>query len=279
MKVRKSEKSERQEVKPKKELASEEILERNIKRRTFISFSIFTALGITAFGGWKWFRSLPKTADGLAEPTRAILNANEKINSLFFSDTHLAPTYNVSQAAKKPRVNGTVGVSKPIDLEAWRLKIINSKNEEIEVTLDELKALPKTEIVFDFKCIEGWNQIVYYGGVKFSDFIQHYQLATRSGKPISKDTPGDLFQYAGLETPNGGYYVGLDIKSVLHPQTILCYELNGKTLPANHGAPLRLIIPVKYGIKNLKRIGKIFFSDERPRDFWAERAYDYDAAL
>lgn len=266
-------------MKPEEELTPEEFVERTIKRRTFISFSIFSALGITAFGGWKWFRSLPKTADGLAKPARAILNANEKINSLFFSDTHLAPTYAISSASKKPRVNGTVGVSKPIDVEAWKLYVVNSRNKTISVTLEELKALPKTEIIFDFKCIEGWNEIVYYGGVKFSDFIQHYQLATHSGKPVSTDAPDDLYPYAGLETPNGGYYVGLDIKSALHPQTILCYEMNGKPLPMNHGAPLRLIVPVKYGIKNLKRIGKIFFSDERPRDFWAERSYDYDAAL
>ena len=266
-------------MKAKEELTPEQKIDRKIKRRTFISFSIFTALGITAFGGWTWFRSLPKTSDGLAKPARAVLNANEKINSVFFSNAHLAPTYDISRAAKKPRVNGTVGVSKPIDADAWKLEVVNSNNEIISVTLDELKALPKTEIIFDFKCIEGWNEIVYYGGVKFSDLIQHYQLATHSGKPISKDAPEDLFQYAGLETPNGGYYVGIDIKSVLHPQTILCYELNGQPLPANHGAPLRLVIPVKYGIKNLKRIGKIFFSDEKPRDFWAERAYDYDAAL
>jgi DMSO/TMAO reductase YedYZ molybdopterin-dependent catalytic subunit len=266
-------------MKEQKVLTPEEQLDRKIKRRTFISFSIFTALGITAFGSWRWFRSRPKTSGGLAAPARGVLDTNEKINSIFFSDAHLAPTYAVSEAAKKPRVNGSVGVSKPIDQDAWKLQVITAKNETIFVTLDELKALPKTEIIFDFKCIEGWNEVVYYGGVKFSDFIQHYQLATRSGQSISKYAPEDLFQYAGLETPNGGYYVGIDIKSVLHPQTILCYELNGKPLPANHGAPLRLIIPVKYGIKNLKRIGKIFFSDERPRDFWAERAYDYDAAL
>ena len=266
-------------MKEKKMRTPEEQLDQKIKRRTFISFSIFAVLGITALESWKWFRSLPQTSGGLAEPARSVLNANEKINSIFFSDTHLAPTYDVSKAAKKPRVNGTVGVSKPIDLNAWNLHVVNSKNETISITLDDIKILPKTEIIFDFKCIEGWNEIVYYGGVKFSDFIQHYQLATHSGKPISKDEPEDIFQYAGLETPNGAYYVGLDIKSALHPQTILCYEMNGKPLPMNHGAPLRLIIPVKYGIKNLKRIGKIYFSDEKPRDFWAERAYDYDAAL
>ena len=82
-----------------------------------------------------------------------------------------------------------------------------------------------------------------------------------------------------MATPDGGYYVGLDMESMLHPQTLLCYERNGAPLSQEHGAPLRLVIPVKYGIKNLKRIGKIAFSDARPRDYWAENGYDYDSGF
>jgi DMSO/TMAO reductase YedYZ molybdopterin-dependent catalytic subunit len=55
--------------------------------------------------------------------------------------------------------------------------------------------------------------------------------------------------------------------------------MNGKPLPYDQGAPLRLIVPTKYGIKSLKRIGVIFFSDKRPADYWYEQGYDYDAAL
>lgn len=65
----------------------------------------------------------------------------------------------------------------------------------------------------------------------------------------------------------------------MHPQTLLAYEMNGQPLTNDHGAPLRLIIPVKYGIKNLKRIGKITFSDSRPKDYWAENGYDYDSGF
>ena len=74
-----------------------------------------------------------------------------------------------------------------------------------------------------------------------------------------------------------GYYVGLDIESALHPQTLLCYAMDDRPLSLGHGAPLRLVIPVKYGIKNIKRIGTIRFTDERPADYWAERGYDWYA--
>lgn len=75
------------------------------------------------------------------------------------------------------------------------------------------------------------------------------------------------------------YYVGIDMQSMMHPQTLLCYEMNNAPLTVNHGAPLRLIIPVKYGVKHLKRIGTIFFSNTKPRDYWYERGYDYFCGL
>jgi len=61
----------------------------------------------------------------------------------------------------------------------------------------------------------------------------------------------------------------------MHPQTLLAYEMNGELLTDDHGAPLRLVSTVKYGIKQIKRIGKIEFTNERPADFWAESGYDW----
>jgi DMSO/TMAO reductase YedYZ molybdopterin-dependent catalytic subunit len=80
-----------------------------------------------------------------------------------------------------------------------------------------------------------------------------------------------------METPGRGYYVGLDIDSAMHPQTLLAWAINGQPLNWHHGAPLRLAIPVKYGIKSIKRIGLIRYTNERPDDFWAERGYDWYA--
>src|SRR5207253_1641188 len=79
--------------------------------------------------------------------------------------------------------------------------------------------------------------------------------------PDVRRNPQDVVRYVSMETPDGGYYVGLDMASALHPQTLLCYEMNGEPLTLEHGAPLRLVIPVKYGIKNIKRIGSIEFTD------------------
>lgn len=258
---------------------SETNIERKIKRRTFISFSVFTIASATGYGIWSWFRSLPRIDNRLSWVSRKVLRFNERVNKIFYSNRHLAPTYPPSRAVSRPRINGLLGLSKEFDTSTWKLKVIDSFGKEIFLTLQELKSLPKTDLTFDFKCIEGWDEIVHYGGVKFSDFLVHYGLGTHSGKNISDQDPDDWFNYVGLETPDKKYFVGMDMKSMLHPQTILAYELNGKELPLIHGAPLRLITPVKYGVKNIKRISLIYFSDQRPGDYWFERGYDYDLGL
>lgn len=145
------------------------------------------------------------------------------------------------------------------------------------LTLDDIRALPRVEMTTELKCIEGWSTIVNWAGARFADFAALYQPPTRAGggTPDVRERPRELVRYVGLETPDGGYYIGMDMASALHPQTLLCYEMNGQPLTPEHGAPLRLVAPVKYGIKYIKRIGRITFTDERPGDFWAERGYDW----
>ena len=243
------------------------ITEKQLRKRTIISFSVFIVMIIFSIFGWKWLHKQPED-NGALKPLRNGFEYNEKIFSNFFSNNHLAKTFPVGAAVHKVRVNGSDGMSAGFDAATWKLKVARSTGDTLFITLDEIKALPKTEIVFDFKCIEGWSQITHWGGVKFSDFAKKYNL-----------TPQTQMNYVGLITPDKGYYVGIDMPAIMHPQTLLCYEMNGAPLPMNQGYPLRLIIPVKYGIKHLKRIGSIFFSNERPPDFWYERGYDYYSGL
>jgi DMSO/TMAO reductase YedYZ molybdopterin-dependent catalytic subunit len=259
----------------KKKVKQPLTIEQKINRRTFISFGVFGAAAIGGVFGWRWLYYSPVEVKGITGGTRAplrrALNKTEiAVRRFFYSEKHLVRTYPKSMAAKNVRVNSDIGVEaeKKFDPATWKLEVKKQNGQILNVTLADLQALPKTEIVFDFKCVEGWDQISYWGGVKFADFIEHYNLHDQA-----------QLQYVGMETPDKTYYVGIDMPSVLHPQTLLAYEVNAKPLPLDHGAPLRLIIPVKYGIKNLKRIGTISFSNTRPRDYWAELGYDYYSGL
>lgn len=148
----------------------------------------------------------------------------------------------------------------------------------VELSIEAIHTLPRVEMVTELKCIEGWSNVVRWAGARLSDLIARYPPITHSGaRPDVRGNPGDLAQYVSLTTPDEGYYVGLDMPSALHAQTLLCYEMNGAPLTLDHGAPLRLVIPVKYGIKHIKRIGTIRFTNARPADYWAEEGYDWYA--
>ncbi len=143
------------------------------------------------------------------------------------------------------------------------------------LTLADIKLLPRIEMTTKLKCIEGWSTIVNWAGARFSDFIARFPPSTRNGSQPDLRRAGDFVRYVSMVTPDGGYYVGMDMPSILHPQTLLAYEMNGAPLLKEHGAPLRLATATKYGIKQIKRIGRIEFTDERPADYWAERGYDW----
>jgi DMSO/TMAO reductase YedYZ molybdopterin-dependent catalytic subunit len=240
---------------------------RKVRNKTLISFLLFFLFITSCIVAWKWLHKQPED-NGTPKPLRAVLNTNEKIFTTLFANNHLTKSFPVNEAVPKVRVNGDAGMSDNFDTSKWKLQLIRNTGDTIYISLDEIKALPKTDVIFDFKCIEGWSQVTHWGGVTFSEFAKYYNLNWQTH-----------LNYVGLNTPDKKYYVGIDTKSILHPQTILCYEMNGKPLPMNQGYPLRLIIPVKYGIKHLKRIGSIFFSNQMPPDYWYERGYDYYAGL
>lgn len=261
------------------QLPQEDLPESVVRRRMLKSFGWFALAAIVPVGVYNWLTSSPKLL-GIRKPFRRVLDANATIAQTYFSDTHLVPTFAREEAAPKARVNGFDGIRTPIP-EDWKLQVDHSdgSGNPLLLTIEDIKALPRYEIVYEFKCIEGWSQKQHWGGARLSDFIEKYKLGTRDGSPPSPENTEKLFKHIGMETPDKGYYVGIDMESAMHPQTLLAYELNGQPITAPHGAPLRLIIPVKYGVKNLKRIGRIFFSDTRPRDFWTERGYDYYVGL
>lgn len=148
------------------------------------------------------------------------------------------------------------------------------------LTMADVRKLPHVEMVTEFKCIEGWSEIVYWGGARLRDFLSAFPAQKGSGVQFDSMELATRFpRYVGFDTPDGQYYVGIEREVALHPQTLLAYELNGQPLTPDHGAPLRLVTPLKYGIKQLKQIGRIVYTDARPHDYWHEQGYDYYAGL
>jgi DMSO/TMAO reductase YedYZ molybdopterin-dependent catalytic subunit len=229
-------------------------------RRGFISLGVGAV--VVGAGAYGIKTEAANADDGVPEVLRSVMGVNEKlVRSTIYGNDHLVKTYPAS-AIGKLKKNGDIGMDTDLDAAAWRLEVGGKK-----LALDDVKSLPLYEETIDFKCVEGWSTVTHFAGARLSDFT-------------AKFAPGsEKLQYVSFATPDKGYYVGIDMPSALHPQTLLAYDMNGAPLTEDHGAPLRLVIPVKYGIKNIKRIARIAYTDQRPADYWYEQGYDYYSGL
>jgi hypothetical protein len=167
-----------------------------------------------------------------------------------------------SQGNKRPRGQEEAGQSD---------NTLDAGTPGLLLTMDDVTRFPQQELVTQFKCIEGWSQIVHWGGVRLRDLLEAY--------PPAKNADGSTPRYVYMETPDGDYYCGFDLQVCEHPQSMLVTEMSGRPLNQWHGAPIRLHMPIKYGYKQIKRIGLIAYTDMRPDDYWTKLGYDWYAGL
>src|SRR3954452_20455906 len=140
------------------------VSDRSVLKKTlfaFVLFALFMSLGWATF---RWIRRQPAEA-GALKPLRKGLLFNERVFSAVFDSTKLVKEYPVSKAVKRVRVNGMYGLRGNVDVEGWRLKVVRQSGDTLQINLDDIRKLPKKELVFDFKCIEGWDQVTHWGGV------------------------------------------------------------------------------------------------------------------
>lgn len=262
------------------ESMSDEEIRREMNRLSRRGFVFGGSFGLTAVAGWTVLHGQLEEVNRRPWPIRDVLEANERLWRRFHDVDRMSPTFPRSRVGNL-RVNGRHGIREDIDLARWNMTVESPKNgpKEMKLSLDDVRELPRVEMITEHKCIEGWSTIVHWTGVRFVDFVMKFGLGTRSGKAPDPTRPGDLVHVVHASTPDEGYDVSIDMASALHPQTLLCYALNGETLSPAHGAPLRLVVPHKYGVKSLKRIGTIRFTDERIDDYWTRRGYDWYLGL
>ena len=236
-------------------------------RKTRRGFLVGGAAAVAGLAGWRWLRRGDPDG-GIPWPLRQVHRANERMGRGLFSGARLAPEFDPARAAE-PMENGNHG--RPAAPGGWALTVAQPGVAPRTFGPADAATLPRVTMTTELKCIEGWSQIVTWSGVRLADFAALHGLGRRPD--------GTPYDYASLATADGDYYVGLDAPSALHPQTLLCDAMNGEPLTPAHGAPLRVVVTVKYGIKNIKWLSVIRFQDDRPADYWAERGYDWYSGL
>src|SRR5713101_2197219 len=151
------------------------------------------------------------------------------------------------------------------DPASWRLRVDGLVERPFVLSYPELLALPKVEQVSTFHCVTGWVvNNVRWGGVRFHDLLAQARPLPRAG----------ALRFISAEKPYDDY---LDLRQVGLRDVMLAYELDGKPLPREHGAPVRVVIPEMYGYKNVKWVERIVLTDHVSPGFWEQRGYDVDA--
>lgn len=153
----------------------------------------------------------------------------------------------------------TYGETPQITLEDWQFKVWGLVKEQTFVWSDIL-ALPQSTFTADFHCVTHWSKLnVSWAGFSVSDFMQRIELQ-----------PGVTHV---MQHCYGGYTTNLTLDDFLQEQTLFAHTLDGKTLPVDHGGPLRLVVPHLYAWKSGKWLNGLEFLDHEQLGFWEENGY------
>ena len=169
--------------------------------------------------------------------------------------------------------------SKNFKPKPWSIAVEGACEKPGTYTLEDiLKPHPLEERVYRHRCVEGWSIVVPWIGFPLSDLIKRFNPtgAAKYVEFVTVQRPQEMPGQKGLFQPLAWPYVeGLRMDEATHPLTMMAIGLYGEELPNQNGAPLRLVVPWKYGFKSAKSIVKIRFVEKEPRTSWMKSAPEY----
>lgn len=180
---------------------------------------------------------------------------------------------------------GVKPMARNFKTEPWTIKIDGLVEKPFKLNMDDvLKKFALEERIYRFRCVEGWAMVVPWVGFELSKLIKLAKPLS-SAKYVRFETLYDPDQFpdqnrGSFATIDYPYVEGLRMDEAMHPLTLITVGLYGHTLPPQNGAPIRLIVPWKYGFKSIKSIVKITFTDKEPLNTWqkiAPREYGFYA--
>ncbi|MFP8834618.1 protein-methionine-sulfoxide reductase catalytic subunit MsrP [Hydrogenophaga sp. XSHU_21] len=152
----------------------------------------------------------------------------------------------------------------------WTVQVEGLVNKPGRFDLDALlKLAPMEERTYRLRCVEGWSMVIPWVGYSLSELVRRVE-PQGSAKYVEFITLADEKQMPGLRSNvlEWPYVEGLRMDEAMHPLTLLAFGMYGEVLPNQNGAPLRLMVPWKYGFKSGKSIVKIRFTEQQPKTSW-----------
>jgi sulfoxide reductase catalytic subunit YedY len=226
-----------------------------LNRRRFLTGAAFLAGGLApAAGAASSFGSLPKSPFSTDEKVTPMKDATSYNNYYEFGTSKEEPAQKAGTLKPSP----------------WTVSIEGAVAKPRKYDIAEImKMAPMEERIYRHRCVEAWSIVVPWIGFSLSELIK--QVApTPKAKYVAFETLWDpkqmpLGKYAGIQLP---YVEGLRMDEAMHPLALLCFGMYGENLANQNGAPIRMIIPWKYGFKSIKSIVKIKFVGSEPPTTW-----------
>jgi methionine sulfoxide reductase catalytic subunit len=238
-----------------------------LRRRDFLRLGAGSALALSlpAFGRAKVEHG-PKLAGVAPNPKYAL--AEEKKNS-FEDITTYNNFYELGADKSDPSENASKLQTRP-----WTVSVEGEVGKPRKWDIEDiLKSFPIEERVYRLRCVEAWSMVIPWDGFSLADFLKKHEPTSRA-KYVAFETvvqpqmPG-IKGFAGIPFP---YLEGLRIDEAMHPLALLAVGLYGEAMPNQDGAPIRLVVPWKYGFKSAKSLVKIRLQETQPSTTWAQYA-------
>ena len=156
----------------------------------------------------------------------------------------------------------------------WQVVVEGECAKPGKLTLEDvLKPHSSEERIYRLRCVEGWSMVIPWLGFPLADLLKRFE-PTSKAKYVQFETLFDPQQMPGQRsnTLTWPYVEGLRIDEAMHPLAFIATGLYGKDLPVQNGAPLRLVVPWKYGFKSIKSLVKIRFMEQQPETSWGRSA-------
>ncbi len=203
---------------------------------------------------------------------RTAQRRNESVEAWLFRHTRMnharASAANAGENFPAYHVAAAVPTWDEATLGPWTLTVTGAVTRPQRLTLANLQLLPRMTQRVDHFCVEGWNAVAAWTGVRVS------QLAALAGaEPGARFV--DFRSFDAEEPGSDGYHECWDIESAMHPQTLIAYGMDGHPLAPAHGAPARLHSPVKLGYKNTKYLTQVVFRPDRTGGYWSDQGYEW----
>lgn len=201
-------------------------------------------------------------------------SSDKNPQKLTLTDEELATNY-VNFYEFSTNKKKAVEYAKNFDVKNWEISLSGELEKPIKLTMDDILKFPLEERIYRFRCVETWSMVVPWIGFELRHLIEKAK-PTSKAKYVKFTTLFDKEKFpdqnALFPTIKYPYTEALRMDEAMHPLTILAVGMYKKPLLGQNGAPLRLVVPWKYGFKSIKSIVKIEFVENEPKTTWQEYA-------